>query len=173
MRLAASWTRGCDVDRTYGGGTIIGLCDALRTRIGEATATLRLETENLEVPPRAPVIVNGFLPPKRSTQEPENPFIIVRPKDGRIPDDGYNLAKVRIIVGTFSEEYDAHEYCIIVFERIMRALREQPTLDRRYTLEYPLTWDLFDEQPYPFWQLVGTTEWIVPTPVMLPDEGVL
>ena len=159
--------------KTYGGGTIVLLCEALRERIAEATSTLRLETEDLNHPPRAPRIVNGFLPPKRSNDEVENPFIIVRPKDGRIPDDGYNYAKVRIIVGTFSEDYTAHDDCLIVFERIMLALREQPTLNNRYVLNYPLTWEIFDDQPYPFWQLVGTAEYIIPSPVQLPDEGVI
>lgn len=157
----------------YGGGTILGLCEALRERIREATETLRLETEDKHKQPRAPVVINGFLPPKRSKDGPENPFIIVRPMDGRIPDDGYMRAKVRIIVGTYSEEYDGHEYAIIVFQRIMQSIRERPTLANRYTLEYPLSWDVFDDQPYPFWQMVAVTEWIVPTPVMLPDEGVI
>lgn len=156
-----------------GGGTIIGLCEALRSRIAEATGTLRLETENLDDDPRAPVVINGFLPPKRASGESENPFVIVRPKDWRIGDDGFLRVKVRIIIGTYSEEYDAHEYCITVFHRIMYNIRERPTLDRRYTLEYPVAWEMFDDQPYPFWQLVGTLEFIVPTPTMLPDEGVI
>lgn len=159
--------------KRYGGGTIIGLCAALRNRIREATAELRLETESLDFPHRAPDVINGFLPPKRSTDKPENPFVIVRPKDGVIADDGFGRAKIRLIVGTFSEEYDAHEYCLIVFQRIMYNIRQHPTIERRYTLNYPLAWEIHDDQPYPFWQLVATTEWTIPTPVMLPDEGVL
>lgn len=160
-------------NKRYGGGTILGLCEALRARIRQATDTLRLETENTLTPSRAPVVVNGFLPPKRSPDEAENPFVIVRPKDGALSDTEYNKVKARIIIGTFSEEYDGHEFCFIVYERIVRALSEKPTLAGRYVLEYPLTWELFDDQPYPFWQLVGTTQWIVPSPIQLPDEGVL
>lgn len=159
--------------RTPGGGTIILLCEALRKRIEQATETLRLETDQLDAPHRAPQIVNGYLPPKRSSDEPEHPFIIVRPKDGAVGDDMHHRAKVRIVVGTYSEEFDAHEYALIVFERVLRSIMEHPTLDNRYQLQYPLTWENYDDQPYPFWQLVATTEWIVPTPVMLPDEGVL
>lgn len=156
-----------------GGGTIILLCEALRHRIGEALESIRLETDEIELPYRSPRLVNGYLPPKRSGDEPEFPFVIVRPKDGNIGDSGYMRAKVRLIVGTYSEEYDGHEYALIVFQRILQSIRERPTLDNRYQLEYPLAWELFDEQPYPFWQLVATTEWTVPTPVMLPDEGVM
>lgn len=159
--------------RIYGGGTIIGLCEALRERIRGATETLRLETDDKHAPARSPVVINGFLPPKRSIDGPENPFVIVRPSEGRIPDDGFSRVSVSVIVGTYSEKFDGHEYALIIFQRIMQSLCENPTLANRYTLEYPLKWNLYDDQPYPFWQMVMTTEWVVPTPVMLPDEGVL
>lgn len=156
-----------------GGGTILYLCAAVRERLKEVLKHNFLETDHVDAPRRPPQIVNGFLPPKRTDGEPEFPFIIVRPASGVVPNDGYGRAKLRLIVGTFSEEYDGHEYAMQVFERSLRGLMERPTLERRYTLEYPLAWELFDEQPYPFWQLVATTEWGVPTPVLLPDEGVL
>lgn len=161
------------LDREYGGGTVIGLCEAIRERVAEATKNIRLETEHLEHPRIAPQVINGFLPPKRTNDSPENPFIIVRPKDGAFNDLGNYYVNVRLIVGTYSEEFDGHEYALLVFQRITQSLREKPTLNKRYTLEYPLTWDLFDEQQYPFWAIVGTTRWQVPAPVQLFDEGVL
>lgn len=161
------------IDKEYGGGTVIGLCESLRNLVAEATKNLKLETENLGAEHKAPRIVNGFLPPKRATDEPENPFIIIRPKDGRISDDGTYKVNVRIIVGVYSEEFDGHEYALIVFQRITQAIQESQVLTKRYRLEYPLTWEMFDEQPYPFWAIVGTTQWLVPAPVQLLDREVL
>lgn len=151
-----------------GGGTVVGLCDALRIRIEEATKLLSLESKNKTF--RAPEIVNGFVPPKRSDAEAKQPFVVVCPAEGRIEDEGFHRVKVSIIVGIRSEEFDAHEWLLTVSHRIIQNLRERPTLANRYVLEYPLTWDQMFEQPYPYWQLMMLTEWTIPTPVRLPDE---
>lgn len=154
-------------NKKYGAGTAIGLCKVIREKIKESIKSLILETDNYGSKHRAPKLVNGWLPPKRTDDEPEFPFVIVRPKTGKINNDGFLRVQVRVAVGTYSEEFDGHEYAMIAFQRIVQALNEQPTLDDRYTLEYPLTWELFDEQPYPFWQIVGTLEYIIPVPVSL------
>lgn len=159
--------------RNPGGGTILLLCAALRERIREAVKDLRFDPDIKGQEPRAPEVVNGYLPPKRSSTAAEFPFVIVRPWDGRIEENGFIRQQVKLIVGTYSEAFDGHEDALIVFQRVMQAVQERPTLDNRYTLQYPLTWEVYDEQKYPFWHMVATTEWIVPTPVQLPDEGVL
>lgn len=159
--------------RTPGGGTIILLCAALRERIREALKDLRLEADAKGQASRPPTVIDGYLPPKRSKDESEFPFVLVRPVEGSIAEGGFLQAKIAIIVGVFTEDMEGHSDALIVFQRILQSVQERPILDNRYTLQYPVNWELFEDQKYPFWQLVATTEWTVPTPVMLPDEGVL
>lgn len=154
-----------------GGGTIVLLCEAIRQRLAEALENTLQETGREGMPIRAPRIVNGFLPPKRVDEEPEHPFVLVRPVEGTLG-EGENRVKVQVIIGSYSEEFDGYEYAIIVLQRIMVALSERPIVDRRYVLELPLTWGQPEEQPWPLWQVVLTTDWTIAAPVKLLDEGV-
>lgn len=150
------------------------LAKALREKLGEILANFRMPTDNTNFPDRAPKIINGYLPPKRSTDDPDFPFVIVRPTVGRTPGESQSLVSIKIIIGCFSEEFDGHEYALNVMTRIRTGLLEMPyyTLDNRYRLEFPLAWELFDDQPYPQWQLEMTTEWTVATPQDMGDEHV-
>lgn len=159
------------MQRQYGGGTLILLCEAIRERLREALQHMRLETDHADAPHRAPQIIDGYLPPKRASDEPENPFVIVRPSTGKIEQD-QNSPKITLIVGTYSEEYDGHTYALLVFERLLQSLQERPVLANRYRLEYPIDWRLYDDQPYPFWQMDATLEFTIPVTVQL-DEGLI
>ena len=74
---------------------------------------------------RAPQVVNGYLPPKRTGQKDDFPFVLVRADEGATDQDSTEV-KVSIIVGTYSEEYDGHEYCLNVMARIRTALCSLP-----------------------------------------------
>lgn len=158
---------------SYGGGTAVGLSEALAERIREATEHYRLETPKKNAPFRAPQIIRGFEPPKRSDGEAEQPFVIVCPANGEINNEGIQRVQVGIVVGIRSEDFEASDWLLSTAHRIIQSLRERPTLDSRYVLEYPLKWDMMFVQPYPLWQLEMLTEWVIPAPVMLPDEGVI
>lgn len=157
----------------FGGGTIVLLCEALRDRISEALKNTLLEMEAKKGGLRVPQVVNGFLPPKRSQVEPDHPFVIVRPKDGQINAAMEQRVRLQLIIGTHSEASDGHEFGLMVLQRIIASITERPVLADRFALQLPLTWELFEEQPYPFWQLVAETDWTIAAPVMLPDEGVV
>ncbi len=114
---------------------------------------------------RAPRIVNGFLPPKRSTDLDDFPFVLVRPEQCTT-DRGSEEIRVSIIVGCYSEEYDGFEYGVNVVERIKEKICTLPseTLDQRYQMRYPVKWTMVPEQPWPQWQIDMETIWIFNSP---------
>jgi hypothetical protein len=141
------------------------LAMALRDFIRETVGEYRLPVKNGEM--RAPTVVNGFLPPKRSNAEDDFPFVLVRLEKGQTTLEETTCTAV-IIIGCYTTEFDGHEYCINVMERIKQALCSLPfgTLAERYQLRYPVKWELPDEQPYPQWQVGMTTEWAMQAPVV-------
>ena len=114
---------------------------------------------------RAPRIVNGFLPPKRSSELDDFPFVLVRPEQG-ITDRQSEEIRVNIIVGCYSEEYDGFEYGVNVIERIKEKICTLPaeTLEQRYQMRYPIKWNMVPEQPWPQWQIDMETIWVFNSP---------
>ena len=141
------------------------LASALRAFIAGAVKDYRLPVKHGEM--RAPTVVNGFLPPKRSNTEDDFPFVLVRLEKGQTTPEETTCTAV-IIIGCYTTEFDGHEYCINVMERIKQALCSLPfgTLAERYQLRYPVKWELPDEQPYPQWQVGMTTEWAMQAPTV-------
>ena len=139
------------------------LTEALRDFIKEAIKDFRLPVENGEM--RAPQVVNGYLPPKRSGDCDDFPFVIVRPEKGTSDREATEIT-VSIIIGCFAEEYDGHEYCLNVMARIRSALAsmENNILANKYVLNFPIDWDISPDQPYPQWQIDMTTHWQFNTP---------
>lgn len=155
------------------GGVELELAWAIRNRLEEAVKNFVFETDIKGHPHKAPQIINGYLPPKRQKDGPEVPFIIVRPSSGVTQNDGYSRVSVKLIIVTYSEEFDGYEYGLQVLQRVKQSFMQQPTLDKRYRFETPFKWEMIDDQPYPNWQIVVSTEWTVATPQLIPDEGVL
>ena len=113
----------------------------------------------------APVVINGFLPPKKKPDNRDWPFVVVRPVEGSINEEETTVS-VQIIVGCWSEEFEGYEYCLNILSRIRNALTLLParTLARRFRLGFPIKWEFVNEQPYPSWTAVMTTDWILRTP---------
>lgn len=144
------------------------LTRAIRELVAEAVKNFSLPTKpergSAEGDLRAPQVVNGYLPPKRTGQRDDFPFVLVRADEGATDQDSTEV-RVSIIVGTYSEEYDGHEYCLNVMSRIRTALCSLPgmTLANRYRLKHPIKWSTYAEQPYPYWQLDMQTTWYIRT----------
>lgn len=140
-----------------------GLTSALRLYIEGAIKDFRLPTKNGK--DRAPIIINGYLPPKRHGVEDDFPFVLVRPDKGSTDRDTTTV-EVAIIIGCFTEAFDGHEICLNVMTRIRHALATLPcgTLANKYQLQYPVEWENFAEQPWPQWQLDMTTKWAFKAP---------
>ena len=96
------------------------LTRAIRELVAKAVKNFALPTKPergfAEGELRAPQIVNGYLPPKRQGSKDDFPFVLVRADEGSTDQDSTEV-RVSIIVGTYSEEYDGHEYCMNVMSR--------------------------------------------------------
>ena len=140
------------------------LTKALRELCEQAVKDFRLPTKDGKTL-RAPQIVNGFLPPKRSTDLDDFPFVLVRPEQSTTDRESEEV-RVNIIVGCYSEEYDGFEYGVNVVERIKEKICTLPdeTLAQRYQMRYPIKWTMVPEQPWPQWQIDMETIWIFNSP---------
>lgn len=140
------------------------LTKALRELCEQAVKDFRLPTKDGQTL-RAPQIVNGFLPPKRSTDLDDFPFVLVRPEQCTTDRESEEV-RVNIIVGCYSEEYDGFEYGVNVVERIKEKICTLPaeTLAQRYQMRYPIKWTMVPEQPWPQWQIDMETIWIFNRP---------
>lgn len=140
------------------------LTKALRELCEQAVKDFRLPTKDGETL-RAPQIVNGFLPPKRSTDLDDFPFVLVRPEQCTTERESEEV-RVNIIVGCYSQEYDGFEYGVNVVERIKEKICTLPaeTLAQRYQMRYPIKWTMVPEQPWPQWQIDMETIWIFNSP---------
>ena len=139
--------------------TINGLVDQLKMFLERVLVELPLEA--VAGPRRPPMIVTGWLPPKRSEDEPQPPYLIIRPTKGRDDDDGARI-EVQLCLETFSEDADGWQDLTNVVQRVRSALTETRTLGP-FHLELPLHWQLFDEQPLPQWGALLTTTWTQPS----------
>lgn len=139
------------------------LIDELMAFVAEAVKDFRLPVKNGE--PRAPKVINGYLPPKRVGSDDDYPFVVVR-FENSTADMEETQAEVSLIVGCYTEEFDGHTHCINVMSRIRLALAQMPnnTLARKFILQYPIRVENNPEQPYPYWQTDMTTTWIFRTP---------
>ena len=139
------------------------LAIALGVFIEDAIKELRLKTKKGEL--RAPQIVDGYLPPKRTLEDDDFPFVIVRAEEGT-SFMGQTSVTVALIIGCYTTETDGYAHCMEIMQRIRSALCQMPeqTLDERFQLEFPIVWRNAPEQPYPQWQLEMTTKWTFNTP---------
>lgn len=146
------------------------LTDALRELIADAVKDFRLPVKNGE--PRAPQVLDFDLPPKRSGDKDDFPFVVVRADNGNIDRDNTDI-QVFIIIGCYAEDFTANRDCLNVMSRIRNALTMLPAgiLAGKYVLQYPITWDLYAEQPLPYSQLNMKVKWAYNTPVPVFDEG--
>lgn len=138
---------------------------ALGVFVEKALKDLRLKTKKGEL--RAPLVVDGYLPPKRTLDDDDFPFVIVRAEDGA-SERGRTEVTVSLIIGCHTTETDGYAHCIEIMQRIRQALCQMPgqVLAKRFQLEFPVSWRNFPEQPYPQWQLEMTTKWVFNTPQM-------
>lgn len=89
------------------------------------------------------------------------PCVVVRPvkcTGGDLTDQ----LTVILTVGVFDESnrcMEGPEWLVNILERIRQLLEAQPLLEKKYELEGPLTWEVFDETLRPFWFGEMVTEW--------------
>ena len=102
---------------------------------------------------KAPQVVSGYLPEKKpglGQNPPDFPYVIVRYLDDNDTDDN-NIARVKIIAGTYSEDTQGGwRDCMNVITKIKAALLKQRFFGP-FKVEKPVKTELPEEQPYPEW----------------------
>ncbi|MBS7328956.1 MAG: hypothetical protein KIG68_09480 [Oxalobacter sp.] len=111
-----------------------------------------------------PKIFTNYLPPKRTGNDDDFPFIIVRPVSGSTSEA--TVTDVSLIVGIYDKDLTGFERALEVVTKIRTALLSIPTqvLEKRYQLRLPIEWHNVDEQAWPQWQLNITTHWLTFSP---------
>lgn len=144
--------------------TPIMLLDELKAFAEEIVRTYVLETNQPGLT-KQPKVITGYLPPKKSTPDPDYPFVIVRLSDGTDDQNGSTVG-VRILVGTYSEDpQNGWRDVANIIWRMRTALLTTRVIGGRFRLEYPITFEMPEEQPFPEWVGVMDTVWILPQPV--------
>lgn len=144
--------------------TPIILVDELVEFIKPIVAEFDLES-NVKGVRKAPQVISGFLKEKKPGQNqdpPDFPFVIVRYIEDTDRDDG-NIAIVRIIAGTYSEdEQDGWRDALNVVTRIKEELLEKRFIGKAFKVEYPIKTELPEDQPYPEWAAFLTLNISIP-----------
>lgn len=153
----------------------VHLCKALGGFLEEGLSDFLLPLEHKADEPavfRAPKIFQGYLPPKNSKGKKEEggrdddfPFVVVRPDAGSTGDDGCS-ADISIVIGVWDSEFEGHLTALTLKEKVEALLLNLPnrTLEERFILETPISWENSPAQAWPFWQIVMKTHWTFRAP---------
>jgi hypothetical protein len=140
------------------------LIDALRGFVDGIVKEYWLETNRREKS-KPPQVVMGYLPAKNSTPEPDYPFVIIRLAEGTDKKDGSTVV-VKIIVGTYSEDsQNGWRDVANIIQRLRFELFKHGVVGKKFRVEYPMKFEIPEEQPYPEWIGIMTTTWAMAQPV--------
>lgn len=139
------------------------LVRAVGVFVEETVKDLRLPM--LEGDPQPIQVYDGYLQPKGVDGKDEYPFIVVRAQKA-VTEQESTVVSVDLIIGCYTTETDGYARCLEVMQRLRTAFCQLPgrILADRYPLVFPIEWNNLAEQPYPQWQTVMTTQWLVRTP---------
>lgn len=162
--------------------SLMGLHQQIKARLQVVAAKfplLQTETAPGEtILQRAPVVLDGWLPPKRAAADPtadpavqamagkQFPFMLVRPVSGVDTWEGSDQtsnATFKIIIGTWSDDDDGWLDIMLIVDAIRDDLAGAPTIQGTgFEHNGPIAWELSEEQPRPQWLGVVTTIWTLP-----------
>ena len=82
------------------------------------------------------------------------PYIIVRIDDGEI-ENAYSAqtASINLLIGIYEPDYDkqGHKDVLNIIAKIYERFAKVPVLNGKYTIQYPITWALQEEESYPYY----------------------
>lgn len=152
---------------------VLLMLDSLREWLEAITQEMRYQVkapQGQQPEMRAPVIFDGYMPPKdRNQPVDEYPFVMPRCTGWRSEEDG-KKADVIIYVGTHLQQGDGYRDALQLLERINTQLRKTPVIANKYRVELPITAEVPDEQPYPEWIGLLRCSVTIPEQIELPDE---
>lgn len=139
------------------------LAQALGIFVEDVLKDLRLPMKNAD--PQPVQVFDGYLPPKKVLKDDQWPFVIVRVQKV-VSEMDSTVVTIDLVVGCYSPETDGYARCLEVMQRLRTVFCQLPaqTLADRYQMRFPVEWNNVDEQPYPHWQMVMTTQWLMRTP---------
>ena len=82
------------------------------------------------------------------------PYIIVRIEDGEIKDeDSAQTVNIYLIIGIYEPDYDkqGHKDVLNIIAKLYERFGKNPVLNGKYTIQYPVSWAIQDEESYPFY----------------------
>ena len=146
------------------------LLDSLSAEIKKIVDNFRLDTKT-DVK-KSPSVHTGYLP-LEDDDDAVFPYVIIRLVD---VDDKENesIAKIVILIGTYSEDDDFCRDCINVGQRIRQELLIKRQLDNRFRLQLPFKLECPDGQQQPYPEAVAwlTTLWTIPQPQQKLEDGI-
>lgn len=119
-----------------------------------------------------PTVFDGYLPPKHYSAEgrpPEFPHIIVRASEGSVK-PSQDAARVKLILGGFSEDIAGYRWILNILERINLNFQAFPIFAGRYLFDGDLQWKMYDDQPYPYWIIEVLATWIIQKPQNIQED---
>lgn len=118
----------------------------------------------------APIEPQGYGP---ADIENNFPCVIVKLDEATDKEEGkidQARAVVRLLAGVYDDAPDCQGYrdALNIIEVVRQDLLSMPyrILDNKYRVEMPMTWYLFEEQPWPVFFGVLETVWEIPRPMM-------
>tara|TARA_Y100001001_G_scaffold59284_1_gene56101 strand:- start:11998 stop:12495 length:498 start_codon:yes stop_codon:yes gene_type:complete len=151
--------------------TEVELIDLLKSRLQVTLKDIYHPTDpsrGREQTFKAPQIVEGYLPPKRSGETEEDfPLVIVRPHKWRTEDSGgivTDMLDVKILVGSYGSDSGDFKYTLNIWRRILNDLRQKPWLNDVYRMRRTIEAEMPDEQARDIYYLEAITTWELPTP---------
>ena len=144
--------------------TINKLVADLISFLSSKTATISLVDQNGNT--RTPQYIEGYLPPKRSTDTDDFPYIIIRPSNGNDSKGDIGMVgelTVKILIGVYSEEIQGYQDAVSLLENIRLEVLRQRVISAQFDLQ-AFSWQFPEEQTYPQFWVEATTNWAVLVP---------
>lgn len=96
------------------------------------------------------------------TKEDPYPYIVVRVEDGEIEDPASaQKVSTMLLIGVYDDSYEKHGHKDVmnIIQKIYARFAKVPVLNGKYTIQYPISWTLQEEESYPFYFGGISLEW--------------
>lgn len=106
------------------------------------------------------------LPEKKSSDVSLYPFLLIQMIDGeQLEETSSQAVKVRFITGVYDrdENYQGYRDLTKIIQNVYESLKRNPLIARRFELQFPISWFISDDSPYPYYLGGIETIWSIPT----------
>lgn len=145
------------------------LCDDLNKLIGRWLANHKLpqrpEKEDQKPDLVIPKIFLGYLPPKKEDSSDPYPFLLIRVLLTEVQ-PAFTDITLSFVIGVFAQDSQGYRDAVNLAQSLSNELMPyvQAPLHNKFTMMLPFTWELIEDQPWPYWQLEAKVKWRVNSP---------